>query len=571
MHTTGWRSLPALVALAVTLTACQDDPVRPSVAADRPATATSAPNEGATNPARRLTRWAEVSDADLWTQVQRAGSYAEIGLKLPHQRHGMAGGTVLVSAAQRAMGKRAVAAVGGVTVQSADTLLPLARVKLASLAALSALRRHPNVSFVEPGSFVDAERESLWMSPQSGCSVGPYAGPSGSTIISPGDVLPWTYSYMNIPAAWARVPGGFGVTVGIVDTGLDSYQPELNAGFATGMSAGRTFTKDATDYAAWPVIWQDDCGHGTRLASVIAGPRNGQSILGVAWGANLFTVRVDNDVLLTNVGATREGIRAAAQQAKIVAMAFGTPASYQSISDEIAYWYSLDRLFVAAAGTSTCWDPLRGVVTFPGSEPTVTTVTAFDKTGAIACNAHYGPSVDFAAFADQPVTGMSSLGSSLAGFAGSSNAVGIISGLAALSLSMHPAYTRDQIIGDLAYAASPNGARSSTSGWGSPDALCVVNGLCSAWINGTDLIQTYGTRTYSWTAGQAAVPPGSVSYQWSTGEVTRTISRRVTVSAGMEEYTLALRVTVRDNTDGSTRIVTKNVLVRDPYNCPTCW
>jgi hypothetical protein len=39
----------------------------------------------------------------------------------------------------------------------------------------------------------------------------------------------------------------------------------------------------------------------------------------------------------------------------------------------------------------------------------------------------------------------------------------------------------------------------------------------------------------------------------------------------MEEYTLALRVTVRDNTDGSTRIVTKNVLVRDPYNCPTCW
>ena len=59
----------------------------------------------------------------------------------------------------------------------------------------------------------------------------------------------------------------------------------LNANFATGMSSGRTIVKDATSYAVQPVIWHDTCGHGTRLASVIAGPRNGQSILGVAWGA----------------------------------------------------------------------------------------------------------------------------------------------------------------------------------------------------------------------------------------------------------------------------------------------
>lgn len=409
------------------------------------------------------------------------------------------------------------------------------------------------------------------MSSGSGCSVGPYGGPGGSTTIYPGDVLPWNYSYMNIPAAWMRAPGGFGATVGIVDTGVDYYQPELTTGFASGMSLGRTHTEDATSYAVQPVIWHDTCGHGTRIASVIAAPRNGQSILGVAWGANLYSVRVDDDVILTNVAATRQGIRAAAMHAKIIALAFGTIAFYQSISDELSYWYALDKLFIAAAGTSACFGPQRSIVTFPGSEPTVTTVTGLDQSGAISCDSHYGPAVDYSAFVDQPATGLSSLGSLPAGFGGSSDAVGVISGIAALDLSLHPSYTRDQLLMDLSYAASPTGLRSNQTGWGTPNALCVVGAMCGAWMQGPDLLQTYGTKTFTWTAWQAAAPPGNVSYAWSSGETTPTISRRVTVTPGMQEYTFTLGVTVRDNTDGSVRTVTKNVLVRDPYNCPTCW
>lgn len=559
-----------VITMVFGLGACRDDPVEPRTAI-RPQSRSFNTDVASGGARSELVRWDALSDIALWGEIQRSGGFAEVGLRAPGHARGMSGGRVLVSKAERFSALQAIETTPGVTLRLADTLLPIARVAIRSLESLSRLRRHPNVSYLEPGSFVDRERQALWMSPQSGCSVGVYSGPGGSTTIFPGDILPWTYSYMNIPAAWGRAPGGVGVTVGIVDTGLDSYQPELNALFATGMSTGRTFEKDGTDSPYGPVAWHDVCGHGTRMSSVIGGPRNGQSILGVAWAANLFMVRVDNDVLLTEVSATRLGIRMAAQRAKIVAMAFGTVANYQSIADEINYWYQQDRLFVAAAGTSTCWDPLRGLVTFPGSEPTVTTATALDQSGGIACNAHYGPAVDFAAYADQPVTGLARLGMAPAGFSGSSNAVGIIAGLFALDLSLRPSATRDQLLSNMAYAASPNGGRSNSIGWGAPNGLCVVGAMCALWMTGTDLIQTYGTKTYSWTARQAAAPPQNVTYRWSTGETSSTISRQVTVTPGMQEYTMTLSVTATDHTDGSVRSVTKNVLVRDPHNCPTCW
>ncbi|MBV6520303.1 MAG: hypothetical protein MNPFHGCM_00408 [Gemmatimonadaceae bacterium] len=563
--------LMGVVTLFALATACRDDPVRPPPV--RPASPELDAARVPSPPAIQgdLIRFDRLSDEALWAEIRNAGGTAEIGLRRSGQRHGMANGRVLISRPERDVVVRDIGTVAGISVRSADTLLPIASVRVASLAALSALRKHRNVSFIEPGRLIPVAGNSKWLSSGSGCSVGFYNGPGGSTIISPGDLLPWNYHYMNIPAAWARVPGGAGVTIGIVDTGIDSYQPELTTEFATGMSTGRTHVIDATAYAHQPVYWHDTCGHGTRLASVVAGPRNGKSILGVAWKANLYSVRVDDDVVLTNVAATRLGIRLAAGHAKLIAMAFGTIAYYQSISDELSYWYALDKMFVAAAGTSVCFGPQRSIVTFPGSEPTVTTVTGLDRSGAVSCDSHYGPAVDFAAFVDQPVTGVASLGTVPAGFGGSSNAVGVITGLAALELSRNPNQTRSELVTALAYAASPTGLRSNMTGWGSPNAMCVVGGVCAAFIQGTDLIQTYGTRTYSWTAWQAAAPPWLVSYQWNTGQSTPTISRTVTVTPGMQEYTLVLAVTVRDNVDGSTRTVTKNVLVRDPYNCPTCW
>ena len=304
------------------------------------------------------------------------------------------------------------------------------------------------------------------------------------------------------------------------------------------------------------------------MAGVIAAPRNGNLTVGVAWGASLYSVRVDNDVALTNVDATRLGIRRASDVgARIISMAFGTTVTYSSIADEIAWhYYNRDRLFFAAAGTSLCNDSFHDV-TFPGSLSTVTTVTALDQSGGIACNAHYGSAVDFAAYADQPTTGW---GSSFtpAGIAGSSNATAILSGIAALIVADRQTSTRNDILVALTTAASLTGFRRNDIGWGVPDAYCAVRGMCLVFVDGVALIETSGSYTF---AAQQSNSSGPFSYLWSSGETTQTVQGSITVSSSTQAYVFELVVTITDLSDGSQKTASKYVNVRQPNpDCPSC-
>jgi hypothetical protein len=516
-----------------------------------------------------LIHWDALSDDSLWVYISASRGQADVGLRSPGKR-GMDRGRVLLGAAERAAVLQSLEGQQGVQVLRADTLLPIAKVLLSDKRALRALRESPVVEYVEPAAFVDphSRRTLGWASIDWGCSVGPYAGPLVNTYVWPGDVLPWNYRVMNIDSAWINSTGR-GVTIGIVDTGVDENVGELNWYFDDFMSAGRTFTKMATKPAYNASnAWHDNCGHGTRMASVIGAPRNGYGIVGVAWGANLHAVRVDDDVILTEVEATRLGIRDAASRARIVAMAFGTYAYYSSIAQEISYWYyNSDRLLLAAAGTTSCLDPFH-YVTFPGTLETVTTVTGFQYGGGLACNVSRGWQVDFAAYTNQPAQGLVGMGTILSGIEGSSGATAVIAGMAALYLALHPSASRWQLLTALTYAASPTGFRSPLWGFGAPDGLCLVGEMCTAWIEGPNLIQESGT--YTWTIRQAA-SPGPFNYRWSSGETTQTITRDVTVYPGMLEYAFQLNMSITDNRNGRTRSDNKTVIVRYPYSCPTCY
>lgn len=517
-----------------------------------------------------LTIWAALGDDSLWKHVEASRGVVDVGLRRPGQANGLRRGRVMVSAAQRAAGRAVIAAVRGVEVVAEDTLLPILKLRVRDVGALGQLRKLPHVEYVEPGTFtgVSGRRGLAWNDLDWGCSTNGYAGPPINNYLPPGDVVPWNYSLMRIDSAWAFGATGRGITVGLVDTGVDDGQVELNERFSTSWSAGRTFTKEATKpRKGVKNSWDDTCGHGTRMASVVASPRNGYGMLGVAWGANLYAVRVDDDVVLTEVEATRLGIRRAAEQSQVVAMAFGTWAYYTSIAQEIDYWYfNSDRVMFAAAGTYPCWDPVK-VVSFPGTLSTVLTVAALDEMGGIACNSGRGYEVDFAAYTNQPAEGLGHLGPGLVGLAGSSGATAVIAGMSALYLESNPLATRSQVMTALIAAASPAGYRSPVTGFGAPNGLCLVGQMCAAWIEGPTLIQSSGT--YSWSARQMG-SKGTVTYTWDTGATTQDISRSVTVTPGMAEYTFSVTVTIRDTRNGRTYTVSKPVVVRDPYGCPTC-
>ncbi|GMM92640.1 S8 family peptidase [Qipengyuania sp. MTN3-11] len=86
----------------------------------------------------------------------------------------------------------------------------------------------------------------------------------------------------NATAAWQRGATGDGVTIAIVDTGIDPDNPEF---------AGRIHP-NSRDVAGNRGIQQED-DHGTNVALVAAAARNGAGILGIAFDADLLVLRAD--------------------------------------------------------------------------------------------------------------------------------------------------------------------------------------------------------------------------------------------------------------------------------------
>ena len=78
---------------------------------------------------------------------------------------------------------------------------------------------------------------------------------------------------------------GTGINVAVVDSGIDASHPE----FRNSTIYGYDFSNSATGYGG------DPNGHGTHVASIIAGDADGTGMRGVAYDATLYSYRVDAD------------------------------------------------------------------------------------------------------------------------------------------------------------------------------------------------------------------------------------------------------------------------------------
>ena len=124
---------------------------------------------------------------------------------------------------------------------------------------------------------------------------------------------------IGAPAAWRAGFTGQGVTVAVLDTGIDATHPDL----AGQVAAAQDFTGGAQ--AGDPV------GHGTHIASTIAGTgaASGGRYRGVASGAKLLDGKVCQPDPAGGVcydSAVLAGMQWAAEQgARVVNMSFGQP------------------------------------------------------------------------------------------------------------------------------------------------------------------------------------------------------------------------------------------------------
>ncbi len=183
---------------------------------------------------------------------------------------------------------------------------------------------------------------------------------------------------IGAPAVWADGHDGTGVTVAVLDTGVDAAHPAL----AGAVAAEADFT-DGVDA-------RDGHGHGTHVASIVGGRAPG--VRGVAPGATLVSGKVLDDSGNGWESAIIDGMEWAADErdADVVNMSLGAAGGTED--DLMAQ--AIERLtaehgalFVVAAGNAGC----DACVGSPGAARGALTVGAVDREDALADFSSRGP------------------------------------------------------------------------------------------------------------------------------------------------------------------------------------
>jgi subtilisin family serine protease len=200
---------------------------------------------------------------------------------------------------------------------------------------------------------------------------------------------------VGAPRAWEAGFDGTGVTVAVLDTGIDASHPDL----AGKVVESENFSESTTDL--------DRHGHGTHVAGIVAG--TGAELTGVAPGAELLNVKVMGD---NGSGAESDIIAgmawAATAGADVINMSLGGPVSDGTDPLSLAVnqlTAQHDVLFAIAAGNT---GPADHSVTGPGAASAALTVGSVDKREQLADSSGRGPrSSDFAIKPDVTAPGVS--------------------------------------------------------------------------------------------------------------------------------------------------------------------
>jgi len=231
----------------------------------------------------------------------------------------------------------------------------------------------------------------------------------------PGFGTQWGLAKIQAPQAWDVTTGSPGITVAILDTGVDLDHPDL-AGKITGNA--NFSTSNTTD---------DVYGHGTHVAGIAAAmTNNGIGVAGLGYSSTIMNVKVLNDNGSGTYSAVASGIIWAVDNgAKVINMSLGGSSPSSTLQDAVNYAWNSGVVVVASAGNSGSTTP-----SYPAYYSNCIAVAAADVNDALASWSNYGNWVDVAA----PGLGIYSTvkNNSYGYMSGTSMASPYVAGLAAL-------------------------------------------------------------------------------------------------------------------------------------------
>ncbi len=210
---------------------------------------------------------------------------------------------------------------------------------------------------------------------------------------------PVAFAEMGLPADGRRYTGA-GITVAIVDSGVDASRPQLSGAFARG-SESLISDGERSDGLG------DAQGHGTALAGIIAArPSPTSGAVGIAPDARIISLRVFRDDTQQSVdkgfgpdaGRIATAIRKATDLgARVITVALSDDVDTPALRDATNYATSRGALVVASAGNRDTTKQTEDSPRFPAAYPDALAVTAVGPTGLATASSIHGPHIDVAA------------------------------------------------------------------------------------------------------------------------------------------------------------------------------
>ena len=256
----------------------------------------------------------------------------------------------------------------------------------------------------------------------------------------------WALNAFAAEDVWAESQGQ-GVTVAVVDSGVDASHPDLSGQVLKGK-----------DFTGGGNAQEDIIGHGTKMASIIAGHGHGagnsDGVIGLAPKAKILPLRTlqtreDRNLDETWGAAVRYAVD---QGARVVNLSFGNDGGSKTLSagrDAIAYAQEHDVVVVAASGNEA-----SVAVSEPAALPGVVSVGAVDQDANLWADSNTGKGLTLTAPGVKIVGANKTMSNGYGESSGTSEATAYVSAAVALVRSKYPDLTAGQVINRLIKTAT---------------------------------------------------------------------------------------------------------------------
>ncbi len=268
----------------------------------------------------------------------------------------------------------------------------------------------------------------------------------------------WHIKTLGVAGAWTYTSGA-GVTVAVIDSGVDARHVDLDGQVLKGLDL-----VDAKGDADTDLV-----GHGTTVSAIIAGKDDDAGVIGIAPKAKILPVRVLNqENRYDDAMIVAKGVRWAVDQgAKVINLSLGGSGSSAALAAALDYAFAKDVVVVACTGNASASS--TSGVWYPAREPGVLAVAGMERDGDVLWSGSItGKETVITAPATQLV------GARPGGYwrvQGTSFAAPMVSGVAALIRSRWPNMPAAEVVNRIIETAEDRGpaGRDAQYGFGMVD------------------------------------------------------------------------------------------------------